>query len=956
MSQEQSELENDLLCLPCNGAKPEGLLSEKSLRASVSFADDDGDCECGPDDEEDEIGGFEEEDPLAEGEGEDRDNAADEEEDDGFETEVATEAEGAAPDAPKKSKKKSSKSLGARLAELAKPREARPDAPLDDAKPVKRVEKKPQKSRPSLLLRLKPTNLEESREAFFASGFTVAPRFTYALDEEEVRKAFDANSNVCFELLPEANRILEKVHEEHGGPELFMQKLFGEEKIQAEELQEIVAEYLKDHNIDDKVEIRIVDNMLAAANVVKPSADEKYRVNLANGPISKNMVQGICDHEVGTHLLRMMNDEHQVWHGRRDRYKMINPWTTEEGFATLNTYISMPCKLLYSQALRYFSVCRGAELGFVELFSEINQHVSDPKRTWQMCCRIKRGMTDTSEPGAFYMDQAYFKGAVEILRHLDEVDFGRLYGGQVALQDLDKTHFLLRKDCVRLPRFLNSAEKLKTYKAHCRKLIKENEIDTALERVCHKMHVRSSGKEFFKEKKKSAFATAAPVTLGEKDGSTIAGQTIDLGRLQELSRPRQLVEPGSESEATSKGRDIDYARLANLSVPRCARTDTEDDAVGDDSAPSRAPNFGRLLDLARPRQMATIESGGTNATGSKAPNRARMLELSVPKWGSQSDAEGFDPSSGSTLGRLRGGSAPADRRRSRRSANVDEGAGEDGSGSERDDTTPASRPVDMARLLTLSQPRKKTDDEPVNVDPPKAKRKKGGRKRRKSKLRLLAMVQQRDEQQDGLASSPRDDADDESNDDEVDAPEEAASDLRGAVADAAEEADQEACEEEKKVSTGQNVHFDVARPPLPRRRSESRSEISVKLDESARSEFSRESRPVEIPRNVERSRSLGARSPPGTALGTLMNGGGTSSPGRPPRPELKGLSALNDLSMIASVEGHARRTRTSTSLPRPSKVLPRAAAAAIGGTVTTDANASLWKAVPIKTMSLQLEL
>merc|ERR1719482_984581 len=157
-------------------------------------------------------------------------------------------------------------------------------------------------------------------------------------------------------------------------------------------------------------------------------------------------VQGICDHEVGTHLLRMMNDEHQVWHGIRDRYKLANPWTTEEGFATLNTYQSMPCRLMYPQALRYYAVCRGAQSGFVELFHELMTHTSDPKRCWQMCCRIKRGMIDTSLPGAFYLDQAYFKGAVEILRHLDEVDFGRLYGGQIALQDLDKVHFLLRKE------------------------------------------------------------------------------------------------------------------------------------------------------------------------------------------------------------------------------------------------------------------------------------------------------------------------------------------------------------------------------------------------------------------------------------------------------------------------------------------------------------------------------
>ena len=283
-----------------------------------------------------------------------------------------------------------------------------------------------------------------------------------------------------------------------------------------EEMASTVAAYLREHNIEDKVEIRIVDSMLSAANVVKPGENEKYVVNIANSPFSKSMVQGICDHEVGTHLLRMMNDEHQVWHGKRDRYKLMNPWTTEEGFATLNTYQSLPTKLLYPQALRYFAVCSGAQMGFVELFAELQKHVSSPKSCWQMCCRIKRGMTDTSKPGAFYMDQAYFKGAVEILRHLDEVDFGRLYGGQVALQDLDKVHFMFRRDCVRLPCFMNSAEKLKTYMSHCRRLIKENGIETAVERVCKRVFV-STARELFKTKSKSELrAASAMLALADK--------------------------------------------------------------------------------------------------------------------------------------------------------------------------------------------------------------------------------------------------------------------------------------------------------------------------------------------------------------------------------------------------------------------------------------------------------
>ena len=95
----------------------------------------------------------------------------------------------------------------------------------------------------------------------------------------------------------------------------------------------------------------------------------------------------------------MMNDDLQVWHGSRDKYHLSNPWTTEEGFATLNTYQTMPSSLLYPQALRYWAVCRSAQMGFVELFHELTPHYRDPTRRWHVCCRMKRGMLDTSLPG-----------------------------------------------------------------------------------------------------------------------------------------------------------------------------------------------------------------------------------------------------------------------------------------------------------------------------------------------------------------------------------------------------------------------------------------------------------------------------------------------------------------------------------------------------------------------------
>merc|ERR1712187_785560 len=149
---------------------------------------------------------------------------------------------------------------------------------------------------------------------------------------------------------------------------------------------------------------------------------------------------------------------------------------------TLNQYISWPCKLFNTQALLYFAVCRGEEVGFVQLFHELKRYISDSRRRWNMCCRVKRGMTDTSMPGAFFKEQVYFKGIVEILRELEKLDVQALYGGQIALADLETLCGSMEKKQILLPHFLKTEAKRKEYLEHCRELIRENGLSGAVGR------------------------------------------------------------------------------------------------------------------------------------------------------------------------------------------------------------------------------------------------------------------------------------------------------------------------------------------------------------------------------------------------------------------------------------------------------------------------------------------
>lgn len=46
--------------------------------------------------------------------------------------------------------------------------------------------------------------------------------------------------------------------------------------------------------------------------------------------------------------------------------------------------------------------------------------------------RVKRGMGSTEEKGGYYKDQSYLKGAIDILKNRENIDFRKIYYGKLA--------------------------------------------------------------------------------------------------------------------------------------------------------------------------------------------------------------------------------------------------------------------------------------------------------------------------------------------------------------------------------------------------------------------------------------------------------------------------------------------------------------------------------------------
>lgn len=107
---------------------------------------------------------------------------------------------------------------------------------------------------------------------------------------------------------------------------------------------------------------------------------------------------------------------------------------TEEGLATIGNHIHYKCDLFYIPALLYYSVCLAQENSFWDTFKSLQKYISDFDDCWVTTLRIKRGMTDTSKPGAFCKDQATFDGSMRILEQRDSINFPALYAGKVSLE------------------------------------------------------------------------------------------------------------------------------------------------------------------------------------------------------------------------------------------------------------------------------------------------------------------------------------------------------------------------------------------------------------------------------------------------------------------------------------------------------------------------------------------
>uniref|UniRef100_A0A8C5ML16 Uncharacterized protein n=1 Tax=Leptobrachium leishanense TaxID=445787 RepID=A0A8C5ML16_9ANUR len=322
-----------------------------------------------------------------------------------------------------------------------------------------------------------PSNLREEKMTFYQSNCTYNPQFTYSTKNPpsvppEYRKASD-------KFLDVAIAIIKKTLKKYGSYERF-QDVTGGRPLQKDEISKAVQRYLQKVGCSDEIKVCITKDKLCVASMATVNRRGKLTINASVA--RERWLEGTLCHEIGTHYYRSMNNMKQPWGQGRKKYGMqpVNP--TEEGFATLNTVLLRDEPYLCKVALLYYAAYKASSLSFSELYQDLSAYVKDPDTLWYICMLVKKGLTDTSQPGCNSKSQVYLEGVLQLLRHRQTIDFQLLMAlGKISFEDVVRLKHIARIKGARMPQFLRDKHE---YMKRLEHIMKINGItDAALRRL-----------------------------------------------------------------------------------------------------------------------------------------------------------------------------------------------------------------------------------------------------------------------------------------------------------------------------------------------------------------------------------------------------------------------------------------------------------------------------------------
>lgn len=205
-----------------------------------------------------------------------------------------------------------------------------------------------------------------------------------------------------------------------------------ESNVTSEDLKKEIDNRLNIYGIDWNV---ILKSRMASRISVEPNLQEIH-IN-KNAKFSQRDLKRLLYHEVDTHVLRAVN-------GYKRGLNIYatgtpNSLMTEEGLALYNEFVNkvQDIKTIKLYAARYLA-CMYIDKDFYSIFNMLIEYGCSEEIAIYVVPRIKRGLSDTSNPGGFIKDYVYFQGMIEIKNAIEKNPdiYNKLYFGSISLDDV----------------------------------------------------------------------------------------------------------------------------------------------------------------------------------------------------------------------------------------------------------------------------------------------------------------------------------------------------------------------------------------------------------------------------------------------------------------------------------------------------------------------------------------
>ncbi len=317
---------------------------------------------------------------------------------------------------------------------------------------------------------IKPINLDREKERFFSFKSRQQPYnpiFEYRRPEgldkidylrDLVTQANDLSSPPTF--LPLAEDLIVWVSEFSDKKESFGEWLYSLYGAPNEALVSYARDTLKNQAPDPPLTENITSNdakkffcellkdyRLSHWSVQLTHMPAKVSVNSAETTIYINSQSSFTEielkrlgvHEIGTHVLRYENGSKQS--SEVYRYGFPRYLDCEEGLAIRSEERAglLSAADLQKYSLRVIACSLAERCSFNEVFDQLAEHTSS-ELAFSIATRVKRGLSDTSQPFGYSKDQVYLSGYRAVCR-IPEDDIWKLFVGKIGFNELENLDF-----------------------------------------------------------------------------------------------------------------------------------------------------------------------------------------------------------------------------------------------------------------------------------------------------------------------------------------------------------------------------------------------------------------------------------------------------------------------------------------------------------------------------------